>query len=81
MPLKSLDVDVEISGFIAHVSSTLKYVNTEKDAIEAVFTFPIDDSSAVYKFEAEIDGRKIVAECQEKQQVNVSLVFLWSNIF
>ena len=72
MPLKTIDIDVNVSGFIAHVSSTLKYVNNEENPIEAVFTFPIDENSAVYKFEAEIEGRKIIAECQEKQQVRTT---------
>ena len=51
------------------MNSTLKYENNEESPIEAVFTFPVDENSAVYKFEAEIEGRKIMAECQEKQQV------------
>ena len=67
--MKSIDIDVNISGFISHVNSTLKYENNEESPIEAVFTFPMDENSAVYKFEAEIEGRKIIAECQEKQQV------------
>ena len=69
VPLKSIDIDVNLSGFISHVNSTLKYENKGESPIEAVFTFPMDENSAVYKFEAEIEGRKIIAECQEKQQV------------
>ena len=45
------------------------FKNTEANPIEAVYEFPIDDQSAVFHFEAEIDGRTIIAECQEKQQV------------
>lgn len=69
MPLKEIKIDIQILGFIAEVSSTLLYTNKEDSPVEAEFTFPVDDGSAVFKFEAEIEGRRIVAEIQEKEQV------------
>ncbi|KAL3888728.1 hypothetical protein ACJMK2_001091 [Sinanodonta woodiana] len=68
VPLKEIDVSVTISGFVADVQSTLLYINTEESPIEAIFTFPLDDQSAVYKFEADIDGRHLSAECHEKEK-------------
>ncbi|XP_069107148.1 von Willebrand factor A domain-containing protein 5A-like isoform X2 [Argopecten irradians] len=68
VPLKSVGVDVTIKGFVANVQSTLTYENQKEAAVETVFVFPIDDQSAVYQFEADIDGRHIVAECQDKEQ-------------
>ncbi|XP_069106655.1 von Willebrand factor A domain-containing protein 5A-like isoform X2 [Argopecten irradians] len=68
VPLKSVGVDVTIKGFVANVQSTLTYENQKEAAVETVFVFPIDDQSAVYQFEADIDGRHIVAECQVKEQ-------------
>ncbi|KAK3598702.1 hypothetical protein CHS0354_003259 [Potamilus streckersoni] len=68
VPLKEIDVSVTINGFVANVQSTLLYVNTEESPIEAIFTFPLDDQSAVYKFEADIDGRHLAAECHEKEK-------------
>ncbi|KAK3598701.1 hypothetical protein CHS0354_003258 [Potamilus streckersoni] len=68
VPLKTIDVSVTINGFVADVQSTLLYVNTEESPIEAIFTFPLDDQSAVYKFEADIDGRHLIAECHEKEK-------------
>ena len=62
-------MDIKIIGFIAEVTSSLFYTNTEESPVEAAFTFPIDDGSAVYSFEAEIEGRHIVAEIQETEQV------------
>ncbi|XP_063427327.1 von Willebrand factor A domain-containing protein 5A-like [Mytilus trossulus] len=63
---------VTIQGFIANVESKLTYVNNSKESIETRYVFPIDDMSAVYKFEADINGRHIVAECQEKQQAKIT---------
>ena len=69
VPLKSVDVQLTVRGFIGNVVTTLLYKNTEQSPIEAVFEFPIDDQSAVHQFEAKIENRIIIAECQEKKQV------------
>lgn len=68
VPLKSIDVQVSINGLIANVKSDLHYVNDKDENIETVFVFPLDSDAAVYKFEAEMGGRTIVAEVQEKSQ-------------
>ena len=65
-------MDIKIIGFVAEVTSSLLYTNSEDSPIEAEFTFPVDDSSAVFKFEAEIEGRHIVAEIQEKELVSIT---------
>ncbi|XP_069474455.1 von Willebrand factor A domain-containing protein 5A-like isoform X28 [Ambystoma mexicanum] len=68
VPLKSISVDIQIKGFVADVSSTLTYKNDEQNPLESDFVFPMDDDSAVYSFEAMVDGKKIVAEIQEKKK-------------
>ncbi|XP_074071445.1 von Willebrand factor A domain-containing protein 5A-like isoform X2 [Macrotis lagotis] len=68
VPLKSISVAVTIREFVADVSATLDYKNEEKDPVEAFFVFPMDEDSAVYSFQALVDGTSIVAEIQEKQQ-------------
>ena len=69
VPLSSIDIKLSINGYIGNVESVLHFKNTESTPIEAVYEFPIDDQSAVYHFEAQIEDRVIVAECQEKKQV------------
>ena len=64
-------MDVSIQGFVASVTSDLTYINKEKEAVGALFIFPLDEQSAVYHFEAEIDGKVIIAECQDKEQVQL----------
>ncbi|XP_068108717.1 von Willebrand factor A domain-containing protein 5A-like isoform X2 [Hyperolius riggenbachi] len=68
VPLQGIWVDVQVKGFVADVSATLKYKNKEEKAVEAVFVFPMDEDSAVYSFEATIEGKKIVADLQEKKE-------------
>ncbi|XP_077319428.1 von Willebrand factor A domain-containing protein 5A-like [Lithobates pipiens] len=61
-------VDVQVKGFVADVSATLKYKN--KMAGGAVFVFPVNEDSAIYSFEATIEEKKIIADLQEKGQVH-----------
>ncbi|XP_063813630.1 von Willebrand factor A domain-containing protein 5A-like isoform X3 [Pseudophryne corroboree] len=68
VPLQGISVDIQVKGFVADVSATLRYKNREEKAVEAVFVFPMNEDSAVYSFEATIEGKKIVADLQEKKQ-------------
>eukprot|EP00105_Crassostrea_gigas_P042431 XP_019926579.1 PREDICTED: von Willebrand factor A domain-containing protein 5A isoform X2 [Crassostrea gigas] len=68
VPLQRIDVQVSINGLIASVKSELHYVSDKDENTETVFVFPLDSDAAVYEFEAEIDGKTIVAEVQEKSQ-------------
>ncbi|XP_021515180.1 von Willebrand factor A domain-containing protein 5A-like [Meriones unguiculatus] len=68
--LKSIAVTLSINDFVAGVSATLNYENEEKDALEAFFVFPMDEDSAVFSFEALVDGKKIVAELKDKYQAH-----------
>ncbi|XP_077140996.1 von Willebrand factor A domain-containing protein 5A-like isoform X2 [Ranitomeya variabilis] len=70
VPLKGISVDVQVKGFVADVSATLKYKNEEEKAVEAVFVFPMDEDSAVYSFEATVEGKTIIADLQEKEQAH-----------
>ncbi|XP_043937304.1 von Willebrand factor A domain-containing protein 5A-like isoform X2 [Protopterus annectens] len=64
--LKDVSVSVQVKGIIADVTATLLYKNDLQDPVEAVFFFPMDDDAIVYKFEAVIDGKTIIAEIKEK---------------
>ena len=55
-----------------NIDSSLSYENKGDKPIEAVFRFPVDENGAVYKFEMEIDGKTVIAECQEKQEAKKS---------
>uniref|UniRef100_A0A2K6SA82 von Willebrand factor A domain-containing protein 5A n=1 Tax=Saimiri boliviensis boliviensis TaxID=39432 RepID=A0A2K6SA82_SAIBB len=72
VPLKSISVSVSIYEFVAGVSATLNYENQEEVPLEAVFVFPMDEDSAVYSFEALVDGTKIVAELQDKMKARTN---------
>lgn len=72
VPLKSISVTLSICEFVAGVSATLNYENEENVPLEAFFVFPMDEDSAVYSFEALVDGKKIVAELQDKMKAHAN---------
>ncbi|XP_014447273.2 von Willebrand factor A domain-containing protein 5A, partial [Tupaia chinensis] len=66
----SASVTLAVHEFVAGVSATLHYENEEKAPLETFFVFPMDEDSAVYSFEALVDGKKIVAELQDKMKAH-----------
>eukprot|EP00079_Xenopus_tropicalis_P032046 XP_017945817.1 PREDICTED: von Willebrand factor A domain-containing protein 5A-like [Xenopus tropicalis] len=70
VPLRGISVEVQVKGFVADVCATLRYKNTEEKPIEAIFVFPLDQDSAVYSFEATVEGKTIAAELQEREQAH-----------
>ncbi|KAM9220998.1 LOW QUALITY PROTEIN: von Willebrand factor A domain-containing protein 5A-like [Dugong dugon] len=71
-PLNSVSVTLSIQECVAGVSATLNYENKERVPVEAFFVFPMDEDSAVYSFEALVDGKIIVAELQDKMKAHAS---------
>jgi len=69
VPLKSILINSKIRLFGADVIITQIYRNDEKQPIEAVYSFPIEENAAIYSFIAKIDDREICAQLKEKQQV------------
>ncbi|XP_027029256.1 von Willebrand factor A domain-containing protein 5A-like [Tachysurus fulvidraco] len=68
VPLKNIEVDLQVLGHVATVTSTLKYINEEDNTLEAVFVFPMPSGAALCHFSAKIADQEIVAEVQEKQE-------------
>ncbi|XP_041652596.1 von Willebrand factor A domain-containing protein 5A-like [Cheilinus undulatus] len=68
VPLKSVEVEVEVRDHVATVVSTLNYENQEDKPLEAVFVFPLPGDAAVCHFSAKIGQTEIVAEVKEKQK-------------
>ncbi|XP_053541534.1 von Willebrand factor A domain-containing protein 5A isoform X4 [Ictalurus punctatus] len=68
VPLKHIEVDLQVQGHVATVTSTLQYINEEENHLEAVFVFPMPSGAALCHFSARIADQEIVAEVQEKQE-------------
>ncbi|XP_072528454.1 von Willebrand factor A domain-containing protein 5A-like isoform X2 [Salminus brasiliensis] len=68
VPLKSIEVDLQVQGHVATVSSTLQYANEENSPLEALFVFPIPAEAALCHFSAKIADQEIVGKLQEKEK-------------
>ncbi|KAM6945990.1 von Willebrand factor A domain-containing protein 5A-like, partial [Aplochiton taeniatus] len=68
VPLKSIEVGVQVRDHVATVSSTLQYENKEGRPLEAVFVFPLPGEAAVCHFSAKVGQTEVVAKVQEKQK-------------
>ena len=66
VPLKSVSIDANIRSFGGDVTITQFFQNDEKQAIEAVYCFPIEENGAIYSFIAIVDDREIHAQLKEK---------------
>jgi len=67
-PLEHTDVDVDISGFIARVTLTQRFANPYKEPIEAVYTFPMSERSAVDTMLMKVGKRVIRGTIKEREE-------------
>ena len=68
MPLQKVDVKTELRGSLATQYVELKYINpSESDPLECVYTFPLEKTSVLAKFEVSIENRIIETKIQVKQ--------------
>ena len=60
VPLTGVVIDVKARGTASTVTVSQRYFNRETVTVEAVYSFPLEESAAVCGFEVEIDDRCIV---------------------
>jgi len=68
VPLKGVSIDVKAAGAAAQVTVSQRYKNTEKIPVEAVYTFPLDESCAVSGFTIEVGGKTIAGKIEEREK-------------
>ena len=68
LPLKHTDVKGQISGYIATVDVTQKFLNPYDEKIEAVYVFPLPQNAAVNEFIMIIGKRKIRGIIRERKE-------------
>ena len=68
LPLKETSASVNIVGVIADVTVRQKYVNSGKNTLEAIYTFPLSTKAAVYAMKMTIGKRVITARISEKEK-------------
>jgi len=71
LPLKETGAQINIVGVIADVTVKQKYVNSGKNTLEAIYTFPLSTKAAVYAMKMTIGKRIITARISEKNKARV----------
>ena len=67
-PLKHTDVKAEISGFLSRVTVTQEFANPFKEKIEAVYTFPLPQNSAVDDMTMIVGDRTVRGRILRREQ-------------
>src|SRR4051794_34917009 len=67
-PLKHTDVKADISGFISRVTVTQEFENPYKEKIEAVYTFPLPQNSAVDDMTMKIGDRIVHGKIKRREE-------------
>jgi Ca-activated chloride channel family protein len=68
LPLKETSVKANIVGVIADVIVKQVYINTGKNTLEAIYTFPMSTLAAVYGMQMTIGMRTVTAKIEEKEK-------------
>ncbi len=67
-PLKHTDVKAEITGFLARVTVTQEFSNPFQDKIEAVYTFPLPQNSAVDDMTMLVGSRTVRGKIKRREE-------------
>jgi Ca-activated chloride channel family protein len=67
-PLKHTEVKASISGFLARVTVTQEFENPYADKIEAVYTFPLPQNSAVDDMTILVGDRTIRGKIKKREE-------------
>ena len=68
LPLKKVDVKAELRGALSDTNVELTYTNPSADnPLECIYTFPLEKTSVLAKFQAVIDDKVIVTKVQDKE--------------
>ena len=65
LPLKETSVKATVVGAIADVTVKQVYVNSGKNPLEAIYTFPMSTKAAVYGMQMTIGNRIVRAQIEE----------------
>ena len=68
IPLQLVNISATVENFIAEILMTQKYRNKERNPLEVVYRFPVEEDAAVTACSAVLDGKTIVAKIQENKK-------------
>src|SRR5690606_38030814 len=70
--LDSVDIDIDVEGFIARTRMELVFANPNDRVLEGEFVFPLSPGQTVSGYELEVDGRLRAGVVVPKQIARVA---------
>jgi Ca-activated chloride channel homolog len=67
IPLKKVDVAIELAGFLSHTTITQRYCNTTESVIEVVYAFPLPTDAVLLGLEIDIGGQTLSGTVQARR--------------
>ena len=68
VPLTGVSIEVTGSGSAAEVCVRQRFVNVERVPIEAVYSFPLEEGSAVCELVMETGGKRLLGRIEEREK-------------
>jgi Ca-activated chloride channel family protein len=68
VPLRGINIEGNVTGNICQWQVSQSFINLEKTAIEAVYTFPLPSDAILHKLEIETGDKVIKAKIEEKEE-------------
>ncbi|HJQ99771.1 MAG TPA: VIT domain-containing protein, partial [Candidatus Polarisedimenticolaceae bacterium] len=68
LPVVSLNVDLQVTGTAVRGTIEQRFLNSERDEIDATYVFPLPEGAAVDDLTLTVDGRSWIGEIQEKEE-------------
>jgi len=68
VPLTGVSIEVTGSGSAAEVCVRQRFVNVERVPIEAVYSFPLEEGSAVCELVIETGGKRLLGRIEEREK-------------
>jgi Ca-activated chloride channel homolog len=68
VPLQGVSISVDVTDVASQVTVIQKFINQEEKPVEAAYCFPLEDGSAIFRFEVKIGERLIKGEIEERDK-------------
>jgi Ca-activated chloride channel family protein len=68
VPLQGIRIEAEVLDLVCSTTMVQTYQNTEKNPVEAVYCFPIEEGAAVYDFEIKTGGKTLKGIVEERDK-------------
>lgn len=67
LPMLEIDISIEVTGIVSHGVVEQRFHNPEKEAVDAIYVFPLPEKAAVHGMEIDLGDRIIRSVVRERE--------------